>query len=141
MRKAAVGILLVGYVFVIFALPAFGIDLLIDAVGFLLIFNAARALRRTEPAFAFAPWVALALVVVSALQLFLSGAALVALAILRGLGEGLLLGLLARGFGRMLAAEGKPRAAVLARAGLLLCAAAALGWGVYTCWGLLRLPA
>lgn len=46
MRRTAVGILLAGFVFIFFIIPFMGIDLLIDAVGFLLLFNGARALQK-----------------------------------------------------------------------------------------------
>lgn len=87
MQKTAFGILLVGFVFVCFQIQLFGIDLLIDAVGFSLIFNGIRPLRKTMGGFLYADLVCLALVLVTALQLFISGPFGVVLALVRSVLE------------------------------------------------------
>ena len=50
-----------------------GVDLLIDAVGFLLAWNGLRALQKQEPVFCFAPLCCRVLIPLSALDLFFSG--------------------------------------------------------------------
>lgn len=127
MRKTAVGIILAGFLFIFIRLSFMGIDLLIDAVGFLLLFNGARALQkigRAEAAgllpvsganaageaarppatlgFGAAQICAIILIIVSALQLFLLGVPGVVAGILRAAGETALLFFLLRGFGPML---------------------------------------
>lgn len=123
MRRTAVGIILAGFLFIFVRLSFLGIDILIDAVGFLLIFNGARALQKIgraqtdgllkpgatpvqEPAplpatfgFGAAQGCAIALVFVSALQLFLTGVPLTVLGILRAALEIALFAFLLRGFG------------------------------------------
>lgn len=131
MRKPAIALLLAGAVFTVFTVPFAGIDLFIDAVGFLLMFNALRALRLLEPGFGPGAFLCLVLVPVAALQLFLGGVAGAALWLLRGLAAGVLCLLMARGFGCMLEKEYGPRPALAARVLLCLAAAAALGQGVW----------
>lgn len=128
MRRIAAGILLAGFVFIFFRVPVLGIDILIDAVGFLLLFNGARALQKMEraeaalcapdlftpPAFAFgaAQPIAIALVALSAAQLFAgavtglgSGGGIVGIA--RGVLEILLFACLLRGLLPLLKRQGR----------------------------------
>lgn len=97
MRRTALAIMLAGFAFTFFSIPAAGIDLLIDAVGFLLVFNSLRPLKKLWPAFGPSPWVCLFLVAVSALQLFFTGEVSLVLTVLRAAGECLLFVFLARG--------------------------------------------
>ncbi len=98
MTKTALIILVIGYVFVFFSIPFLGVDILIDAVGFLLLFNGYRAFRLLDKSFKGAASVSLALVVVAALQLFVSGTAALILLVLRQIGMALLYVFTARGF-------------------------------------------
>lgn len=70
MQKIAVGIILFGLAFTFFSIFFAGIDILIDAVGFLFVFNGTWALRKKVPLFAKAACLSLVLVVVSSAQLF-----------------------------------------------------------------------
>lgn len=81
-----------GFVFMYATLPFMGMDLLIDAVGFLLMFNGLNALRKLEPAcgFALPGFIALAMVVPAAVQLFASGGVLAVAGWVRLAGETLL---------------------------------------------------
>lgn len=126
MRKTAIAIMLVGFVFAFFSVRLAGVDLLIDAVGFLLVFNGVRPLQKSLPGFGQSSWCALALVLVSALQLFLGGFALLILGLLRSALEVALYLMLMGGFSRLLQAEGRGRALPLWRAAALLCALAAV---------------
>lgn len=161
MRRTAVGIILAGFVFIFVRIRLLGIDILIDAVGFLLLFNGARALLkigRAEAAglLADAPAgqapaglglgaaqpCAIALVFVSALQLFLTGGALTVMGLLRAVLEIALFLFLLRGFGPLarrpgLSSPGRAVQAALAldmavsalSAVFLFCTPpAALGW-------------
>lgn len=128
MQKTAVGVMLAGFVLAFFSIEAFGMDLLIDAVGWLLVFNAARALAVWDKGFKPASWLALGLVGVSALQLFfMAGALALVLGVLRVAGQAALFLLLAGGFARLFAAGGQKRLAPVARAvfwlGAACCAA------------------
>lgn len=93
MRRTAVGILLAGFVFIFFQLEFAGVDLLIDAVGFLLIFNSAHALRKIEgrdtegKLFGYPVPFAVALIVVSGVFLFAGGVFATILTVLRGVLE------------------------------------------------------
>ncbi|NLW79961.1 MAG: hypothetical protein GXY32_11225 [Ruminococcaceae bacterium] len=109
MRRTALAIMLVGFVFVFFSIPLAGVDLLIDAVGFLLVFNGARPLEKTMPGFGKASWCAIALTVVSAAQLFLGGTVYLVLSLLRAAGEVLLFLWLMRGLTQMLKKESRLR--------------------------------
>lgn len=126
MQKTAVGVMLAGFVFTFFALPAAGIDLLIDAVGFLFIFNAARALRGSGAAFGHAAACSVVLVAVAALQLLAGNGLASVLGPVRAVGDAVLFVLLARGFGRLLAAGAQRRLAAPARAVFLFAAGAAV---------------
>lgn len=70
------GILFAGFAFTIFTIPFAGVDLLIDAVGFLLIFNGLLPLRKLHSAFFAAVPVSICLVILASLQLFSSSAIL-----------------------------------------------------------------
>ena len=143
MQRTAVAIMLAGFIFTFFSLPFFGIDLFIDAVGFSLIFNAARALKSWQASFGKAAIAAMALVPLSALQLFFTAAPLaLALALLRAAGEAALFYFLAFGFYALLDASKRKApalamrfvfylAAVLTVCGALLpLALPAAGWGL-----------
>lgn len=106
MKKTAIMLMLVGLVFAFFTLPFSGIDLLIDAVGFLIVWNSLRALRLTSSAFATAAWLCLGLVGLSAAQLFSSGLAYTAVTNLRLLLEVPFFLLLLKGFLSLASAAG-----------------------------------
>ena len=72
MRRNAVGIMLAGFVFALFAVQVGGIDLLLDAVGWLLVFNGLRPMERPGGGVGPRAALCLALVAVSAAQLFLT---------------------------------------------------------------------
>lgn len=91
MHRTAIGILLIGFVFIFFRLDFAGVDLLIDAVGFLLIFNGANALRRIEgkdgngKLFGCAVPLSVAMVATSAIQLFAGGTFATIVSVVQGL--------------------------------------------------------
>lgn len=73
MRRTAFGIMLVGLLLVAFRIPFMGMDLLIDAVGYLLVCNGLWALHKVQRLYpAWLPGVCLPLVLAAALQLFFS---------------------------------------------------------------------
>lgn len=115
MRKIPLGVLFAGYLFVLFAIPAFGIDLLIDAVGYLIIFNALRFLSKLYPKFAPAVPVSLVLTLAAAAHLVLQmyGTTLALFIWLLPLLDAVLLALLLRGFAHMFHREG-PKPALVA---------------------------
>lgn len=126
MRRIAVWILIIGLGFAFFRLPFAGVDLLIDAVGWLLAWNALRPLARKENTFGISAPLCLALVAVSALQLFFTGGLSTALALLRCGLEIALFAMVARGFGLVLRREGHEADARLAALCFGLCMAASL---------------
>ncbi len=71
----AVAVMFFGFLFVLFTLPFMGLDLLIDAVGWVLIFNGVRVLERPNGGAGKTAIVCLILCVISGLQLFLLGTA------------------------------------------------------------------
>lgn len=71
MRKASIILILGGFVFVLFSAPLLGLDLLIDAVGYLFIWNGLRMLQKESPFFRLAIFFALILTGVAAVHLFL----------------------------------------------------------------------
>lgn len=73
MRRTAVSIIIAGLVFVYFNIPFAGTDILIDAVGWLVVWNAVRALQKIDKVYYFAPQAAFALIIVSAFEMFASG--------------------------------------------------------------------
>ena len=97
MRKTSLMILLAGFVFIYFTLPFSGIDLLIDAVGFLLIRNGLRGLQKTGVTLGPAVSICLVLVAIAAGQLFVGGIFIVILAVLRAMAEASLLFFLMQG--------------------------------------------
>lgn len=130
MRKVSAGIILAGFVFVFFALPFAGIDLLIDAVGFLLIFNGVRPLARLNRAFRPCPALSLGLTAVAALQLFTAGWAALCLGLLRAAGQAALCLLLGHGFCALSLPNSRPLARFTQVAFTLAALVAALG-GVF----------
>lgn len=140
--KTAVAILLAGFVFAFFQLPFAGIDLLLDPVGFLLVFNGANGLRKLAGAegrgFGPACGVALALVALTAVQLFAGGAVADVLPALRGGLEAALFYLLYRGFAALLEGSGRPGGAVAVTVALWVSMAVAAARAVV---GVLRLAA
>ena len=127
MQKTAVGVMLAGFVLAFFSLYAFGLDLLIDAVGFLLVFNSARALAVWAAPFKPASAVALGLVAVAAAQLFfMSGVPAVVLGVLRGAGLAALYLLFSAGFAPLFGAGYQKRLAPIAKAVFWLAAAGSL---------------
>ncbi len=153
MRRIAVGILLVGFVFVFFRLAVLDIDLLMDPVGFLLLFNGVRALQKIQrataarpqtetdaargetPARTFLPGtgpLALVLVVLSGVMIFFPGAPaswstpLLVCGAVFYLLQALYFIFLGIGFGALLRAQGRRRLSVLAQVALPLAATACL---------------
>lgn len=106
LRRTATGIILAGYIFAVFRVSFGGVDLLIDAVGYLLVFNGAKALRKRNGKFAGAPVMALGLVVVAAIQMFALGMMALVLAMLRCVADVLLYLFLQRGYVADLAGDG-----------------------------------
>lgn len=129
MRRIAIAVMLAGFLFTTLSIRAAGIDLLIDAVGFLLIFNAARWLAKLGDRFTPCIPLCLGLLAVAALQLFLQGTALAVLGAVRAAGEAALYLLLWRGFASAPDMGGTPgrRAALAAVFGANALAAAAAG--------------
>lgn len=107
-RKTATALLAVGLAFAWFAVMVFGVDVLIDAVGFLVAFNGLRPLARLWPKFRGGPLCALLLVAVSACALFVPRQFGAPLQGTRCLLEAALAVVLARGFGQMY--RGGPKA-------------------------------
>lgn len=118
--------MLAGFVFVFFALPFAGVDLLIDAVGFLLVWNGLAALQKLDKAYGAAPVVCLMLVAVSAAQLFFRGTAGQALQAVRVVGELVLYWQMLKGFARCAPKRAVPLPARLFWCGLAVCAVAGL---------------
>ncbi len=71
----AVAVIFVGLIFVFFSFSFMGIDLLIDAVGWILVFNGVRVYERPRGGIGFIAVLCLILCVASALLLFFSGTA------------------------------------------------------------------
>lgn len=135
MRKTAILLILAGLVFAFFSLPFEGIDLLIDAVGFLLVWNGVRALQKQTGQFAFGPVCSGALVVVCAAALFVpAGLAANLLLLTRGVLEAALILFLMLGFGRLAKEAAQTLDAALAKVAPGLFVA---GWAVYLAAALL----
>jgi hypothetical protein len=115
MRKMALGIILAGCVFITFALYFAGIDLLIDAVGFLLILNGAHTLTKYGDRFGPCVPLCLGLVVVAALHLFFGGAAGLVIGLARACGESALFLLLAHGLALLPTVRPRPVPRIAAR--------------------------
>lgn len=124
MRRVTAGLMAAGFVFVFFSIPVAGVDILIDAVGFLLVFNGLRPLAKLHPHFRFSPAVSLFLVVVTAAQLFLPASLARTATIMRAAGETSLYILIANGYGRSFLAGGKPGQAAFSGGIFTLCAVA-----------------
>ncbi|MDL2324229.1 hypothetical protein LJC61_03635 [Ruminococcaceae bacterium OttesenSCG-928-A16] len=145
MRRIAAAIVLVGFAFAFFTLPFAGVDILIDAVGFLLVWNGVRALQKKDAVYRFAAPCSLVLVAIAAAQVFLGGG-VAAYAVQSGLAgwvlqglrlaaEGLLYWQLLAGFARLAKAGQRPGLAKLAYVALAVCLAGVL---VSACaWALL----
>lgn len=104
MSTAAIGLMVAGFLFTFYSIPVAGVDILIDAVGYLLLFNAAGALKKLGERrhFKLAPALSFLLVLYSAVQMFLYGGTAVLAGVPRALLELLLFLSLGRGFGRQL---------------------------------------
>lgn len=142
MRKIAAWLVFSGLIFAFFSLPFAGTDLLIDAVGFLLVWNGVRALQKKDAVYGFAAACSLVLVGVAVLQLFLTSMGGWVLAGLRLAAEGLLCWQLFAGFARLGAKWRGVKASVVAysalgvclagiAAGLVQCPLLFLGWAVH----------
>lgn len=131
-QKTAVAIALVGFVFAFLTVPFAGIDLLIDAVGYLLVFNGLHGLVKLHGTGALraARAVAAILIAVCAVQLFFTGTVAGALALVRHLAEAILFGCMAPGFYRVLKNQQQPGGAVACAIALGLCVLAALAAAV-----------
>lgn len=121
MLPSALALIIVGLIFAYFPIMVADIDMLIDAVGFLLAYNGIRALRRTnEGFFGICSKLCLSLVPIAIAQLFLLyGVPRIALLVARFIFEGLLYFALARSMGKVLAEE-HPAFSILARGAFLL---------------------
>lgn len=130
MLPAAIGLLLAGFGFTFFSVTVGDLDILIDAVGFLLVFNGVGALRKANKGlFGGTAPVCLLLVVVACLQLFLPfGAMRVILLEARAALEAILYLLLARSMGRALQ-ENQHVLSLVVRGAFLLNAFGTLMWG------------
>lgn len=106
MRKTAAGLIAAGFVFAYFSLPLFGIDLLLDPVGYVLVFNGLRVFQKRGRAFGVAVFWCLGLVALSAAQLFVGGAAAGVLQPLRTAADLVLFLLMIGGFCPMLRGDG-----------------------------------
>lgn len=111
MQRIALLVIFSGFCFAYLTIPFAGIDLLIDAVGFLVVFNGLRFLGKLyQPHFRGGKLASLVLVVVSALQLFLKeGLAAGTLAYVRAGMEVLLYFYLLLAFWAVLGQIGRPR--------------------------------
>ncbi len=107
MRKTAVLLIVFGLIFVFFRVEAFGIDLLMDAAGYILVFNGVRALHKAYGGFGISPVLCLVLVPVTAAQLFLSGVPLVVVSLVRVAPEMSLFCMMAAGFFKLAKAQGR----------------------------------
>lgn len=134
MRRIAAGITLTGFVFAFVTLPFQGVDLLLDPVGFLLVFNGQRAFGKGYGGFKLSQLGALLLMAFSAVQLFVAGGFFVLVSPLRRLVEGLLFLAMQREFGAMLRREGWLWDAGFVRGSLLLASAASLLVGGAMLW-------
>lgn len=107
MRKTATLLVVAGFgfAFITVWLPSMGIDLLIDAVGYLLVWNGLRALQARDKVYGFAPYVALALVGITTAQLMVRGTMIPVLSLVRPLAEALLFWQLFWGLRRIARAE------------------------------------
>lgn len=141
-RGIALGLVAVGLGFAFFAIDFMGVDLLIDAVGFLIAYNGLRVLKKLCPGFAGSDILCIGLVALAALQLFLGGTALWVAGILRPLAECALFALMLRGFAQLLPRGRRPalRWAVLCAlllnmaAEILGAAAGILQWALPPWW-------
>ncbi len=79
MQKTALWVVFGGFCFVFLAVPVAGLDILIDAVGYLVVFNALRFLGKLYPGrcFKVSAVLSLVLVAVCAPQLFIKEGSLV----------------------------------------------------------------
>ena len=107
MRKTAVLLIVFGFAFVFFRIEAFGIDLLMDAAGYVLVFNGVRALGKVHGGFGISPALCIVLVLVTAVQIFLSGVPLVAVSLVRTAPEMCLFFMMAAGFYALAKADGR----------------------------------
>lgn len=121
MRKTAILILLAGFVFVFYSLEFMGVDLLIDAVGWLMVWNGVRALHKRDGVFRLSVIFSLMLVPISALQLFFTGPVVFLLWALRYACELLFYFTMMQGFCRLLCTENRQKNTPLVRA-VFLCA-------------------
>lgn len=139
MYKVPVALILAGFLVVFLSLPLLGTDLLIDAVGFLLIFNGLLPLQKQTHLFALAPATSLALVIVASAQLFAGGWFAGLLAILRFILQTALYIQMLRGFALM--ARQKSALGFWRTAWVVLgvCLFALAVQVLYTC-GLLHIP-
>lgn len=112
MRKTAVAIILFGLLFANVTLLFSGIDLLIDAVGFLLVWNGIVALQKVDPVYGKSSITSMVLVVLAVAQLFFTDAQstiFMILFLLRIVAEGILCWQVLNGFGKLAVQWSKPR--------------------------------
>lgn len=132
MQPAAIGLMIAGFIFAFFSIPVpmggFSFDLLIDAVGWLLVLNGLQGLRRAHEGFKGGRLVCFGLVVVCTLQLFFDDYRLI-LVSLRALLEILLFLRMSLSFSRTLRQTGNVYS-LLARAVFLLNALGTLAWWI-----------
>lgn len=122
MRKVSIGLLLAGFVFLFVDIPFMGIDILLDAVGYIFIFNAARGLAALQPAFKPAIPCSIAMALASAFFTIAAGVPALAPVAQAGggalpslvlsVGDILLLLFLARGFSRLATGSASRAAAI-----------------------------
>lgn len=137
MRKTAVAIILLGLLFANFTLLFSGIDLLIDAVGFLLIWNGVSALQKVDPVYGKSGVISIALVVISIAQLFLTNTQSIIfmiLFLLRICAEGILCWQVTVGFSKLAVQWEKPQYKRILYSGLIcteLLFLLSIIWGFY----------
>ncbi len=131
MRKIACLLAAFGFAFAFFTLRAFGIDLLIDAVGFVLAANAMRAFRRFWGGFPGAAALCFALAALAVAGIFVFGTAFSTVVVLRAVGECFLFGIMAAGFLHMELPPKQRVWRVLLAAACFACAAAVVSPAVW----------
>lgn len=112
MRKTAVAIILLGLLFANCTLLFSGIDLLIDAVGFLLIWNGVSALQKVDHVYGKSSVTSIILLVLSIAQLFFTNPQSIIfmiLFLLRVCAEGILCWQVINGFCKLAVQWEKPK--------------------------------
>ena len=110
--QSAAALMLTGFLFAQFSIHIAGLDILIDAVGWLLVFNGLRPLEKPEGGLGPRAGLCLALVAVAGAQIFALGGQAVVLQVMRALLEIGLFISMAQLFGWWLPVAGLPKGRV-----------------------------